>query len=43
MHLNEYSNVRWEVGYSAAIGFIMFLIMFGSNMLIQKLLKKVGE
>lgn len=43
MHLNEYSSTRWEVGYSAAIGFIMFLIMFGSNMVIQKLLKKVGE
>lgn len=43
MHLTEYSSTRWEVGYSAAIGFIMFLIMFGSNMLVQKLLKKVGE
>ena len=43
MHLNEYSGVRWEVGYASAIAFIMFLLMFGSNMLIHKLLSKVGQ
>lgn len=43
MHLAEYESVRWEVGYSSAIGFVMFLITFGANMLIQKFIKKVGE
>lgn len=43
MHLTEYETNRWEVGYSSAIAFIMFILSFGSNMLIQKLIKKVGE
>lgn len=43
MHLEEYSTVRWEVGYSSAISFLLFLMMFAANMLIQKLLSKVGQ
>lgn len=43
MHLEEYSTVRWEVGYASAISFLLFLMMFLSNMLIQKLLSKVGQ
>lgn len=43
MHLGEYSGVRMEVGYGSAIAFLMFLLMFGCNMLINKLLSKVGE
>ncbi len=42
-HLDEYGSVRWEVGYSSAISFVMFLMMVGSNMLVTKLLSKVGQ
>ncbi len=42
-HLDEYGSVRWEVGYSSAISFVMFLMMVGSNMVVSKLLSKVGE
>ncbi len=42
-HLDEYGGVRWEVGYSSAISFVMFLMMVGSNMAVTKLLAKVGQ
>ena len=43
MHLNEYSSIRWEVGYASAIAVVLFLLTFCSNMLINKLIAKVGE
>ena len=42
-HLEEYQNNRWEVGYASAISFILFLIMIGCNVLISKLISKLGE
>ncbi len=42
-HLDEYQNNRWEVGYASAISFILFLMMIGSNVLVTKLISKVGE
>ena len=42
-HLEEYQNNRWEVGYASAISFILFLMMIGSNVLITKLISKLGE
>lgn len=42
-HLEEYQNNRWEVGYASAISFILFLMMIGSNLLISKLLTKLGS
>ncbi len=42
-HLEEYQNNRWEVGYASAISFILFLIMIGANVLVTKLIAKVGE
>ena len=42
-HLAEYQGTRWEVGYASAISFIMFLMMIGANMLITKLISKVGQ
>lgn len=42
-HIFEYGNVRWEVGYSSALTFLMFLIMLGANFVISKLISKVGE
>lgn len=43
MHLGEYQGTRWEVGYASAISFILFLMMIGSNLLISKLISRVGE
>lgn len=42
-HLAEYMGTRFEFGYASAIAFVMFLLMFGSNQLVQKLLSKVGQ
>lgn len=41
-HLNDYGNIRMEMGYASAIAVILFLIMILCNMLIQRLLRKVG-
>ena len=42
-HMGEYGGVRWEMGYAAALSFLMFLIVLGANMVINKLLAKVGQ
>ena len=42
-HLDEYGSTRWEVGYASAISFVLFLMMIGSNMAVNKLLAKVGQ
>ena len=42
-HLSEYMGVRYEYGYASAISVVLFLIMFGSNILVQKMLAKVGQ
>jgi multiple sugar transport system permease protein len=42
-HLEDYGGQRFEVGYSSAIAVVLFAIMVGANMVIKKLLSKVGE
>lgn len=42
-HLVDYGNIRFEMGYASAIATILFIVMVGSNLIIQKLLSKVGE
>lgn len=42
-HFGEYAGTRWEMGYAAAISFIMFLLCYGTNQLIMKLISKVGQ
>lgn len=42
-HLQEYMTTRFEFGYASAISVVLFLIMFGANILIQKLLARVGQ
>ncbi len=42
-HLEDYGNQRWEVGYASAIATILFIIMIGANLAINKLLSKVGK
>ena len=42
-HLNDYGGMRYEIGYASAIAVILFIIMFGANIIIKKALSKVGE
>ena len=42
-HLDDYGGQRWEVGYASAIATILFAVMIGSNLLVNKLLSKVGK
>lgn len=44
MHcLEDYGGQRFEVGYSSAIAVVLFAIMLGCNLVIKKLLSKVGQ
>lgn len=42
-HLEDYGGQRFEVGYASAIATVLFAIMIGSNMLVKKILSKVGQ
>ena len=42
-HLDDYGGARFEVGYASAIAVFLFLIMLGCNLLIKKMLAKVGQ
>lgn len=42
-HLQDYGNIRFEMGYASAIAVILFFIMVVSQRIVQKLLDKVGE
>ena len=42
-HLNDYLGARFEVGYGSAIAVVLFAIMIGANMLVKKILAKVGQ
>jgi multiple sugar transport system permease protein len=42
-HLQDYGGQRFEVGYSSAIATVLFIMMVGSNMLVNKILNKVGQ
>lgn len=42
-HLLDYSSTRYEMGYASAIATVLFLLMVGTNKLIQKALRRVGE
>lgn len=41
-HLNDYGNIRFEMGYACAIATLLFIMMVGCNQIIQRLLRKVG-
>ncbi len=42
-HLQDYGGSRYEIGYASAIAVVLFVIMFGCNIVIKKALSKVGE
>ena len=41
-HLDDYYGQRFEIGYASAIAVVLFLIMVGANMLVKKVIAKVG-
>lgn len=42
-HLLDFANTRFEMGYASAIATVLFILMVGTNKLVQKLLRRVGE
>ncbi len=41
-HLSDYGGARYEIGYSSAIAVILFLMMIGANMLVKRLISRLG-
>lgn len=42
-HLIDYGTTRFEMGFASAIATVLFVLMVGTNLIVQKLLHKVGE
>ena len=42
-HLMDYGIFRFEMGYASSIATVLFILMVGTNMLVQRMLRKVGE
>lgn len=42
-HLDDYGGMRFETGYASAIAVVLFVVMVGSNMLVKKMISKVGS
>jgi multiple sugar transport system permease protein len=41
-HLHDFGNVRYELGYACTIAVVLFFIMVFCNIIVQKLLRKLG-
>ena len=42
-HLMDYGNIRMEMGYASAIATVLFIIMILANVLVRKILRRVGN
>ena len=42
-HLTDYGGLRYEMGYACALATLLFVMMAAFNMLVQRLISKVGE
>ena len=42
-HLEDYGNVKFEMGYACAIATVLFVLMVAINEVVQRLLSKVGS
>jgi len=42
-HLMDYGTIRFEMGYASSIATFLFCLMIGTNILVQKMLRKIGE
>ena len=42
-HLMDYGSLRMEMGYASAIATILFIIMIVANLVVRKILRRVGS
>jgi multiple sugar transport system permease protein len=42
-HMGEYMTTRFEFGYASALALVQFILVFGANKMINKMLAKVGQ
>ncbi|MCL2003016.1 MAG: sugar ABC transporter permease [Oscillospiraceae bacterium] len=42
-HLIDNGTIRFEMGYASAIATVLFILMVGTNRLVQRLLRRVGN
>ena len=42
-HLMDFGTIRFEMGYASTIATVLFGMMLGTNILVQKMLRKIGE
>ena len=42
-HLEDYGNQRYEIGYSSTIAVVLFIVMVAANMVVKKVISKVGS
>lgn len=42
-HMADYLGARFEVGYASCISIVLFVLMFGANIMIRNALSKVGK
>ncbi len=42
-HLLDYGSTRFDMGYASAIATVLFLLMVGTNKLVQRILRRVGD
>jgi multiple sugar transport system permease protein len=42
-HLIDFGTIRFEMGYASAIATVLFALMVGTNLIVQRLLRRVGE
>ncbi|HEX7056898.1 MAG TPA: sugar ABC transporter permease, partial [Bacilli bacterium] len=42
-HLIDFGTIRFEMGYASAIATVLFILMVGTNLIVQRLLRKVGN
>lgn len=42
-HLIDFGTIRFEMGFASAIATFLFILMVGINLIVQRLLRKVGQ
>ena len=42
-HLMDFGTIRFEMGFASAIATVLFAIMVGTNLIVQRLLRRVGQ
>jgi multiple sugar transport system permease protein len=42
MDFGSTNSTRLEMGYASAIATVLFFIMLGSNLIVQKIIRRVG-